>query len=90
MIKPEWFNTFLGFIMPIVVNFLTMRKWRREIKTLIAISISLFIGIISTQVQGFLNLQPENFFNTFIQIFTISQIAYNLFWKTIFIREEVK
>lgn len=90
MIKPEWFNTFLGFIMPIVVNFLTMRKWRREIKTLIAILISLFIGIISTQVQGFLNLQPENFFNTFIQIFTISQIAYNLFWKTIFIREEVK
>ena len=90
MIKPEWFNTFLGFIMPIVVNFLTMRNWRREIKTLIAILISLFIGIISTQVQGFLNLQPENFFNTFIQIFTISQIAYNLFWKTIFIREEVK
>jgi len=90
MIKPEWFNTFLGFIMPIVVNFLTMRKWRREIKTLIAILISLFIGIISTQVQGFLNLQPKNVFNTFIQIFTISQIAYNLFWKTIFIREEVK
>ena len=84
MIKPEWFNTFLGFIMPIVVNFLTMRKWRREIKTLIAILISLFIGIISTQVQGFLNLQPENFFNTFIQIFTISQIAYNLFWKNLF------
>jgi len=90
MIEPEWFNTFLGFIMPIVVNFLTMRKWRREIKTLIAILISLFIGIISTQVQGLLNLQPENFFNTFIQIFTISQIAYNLFWKTIFIREEVR
>jgi len=67
-----------------------MRKWRREIKTLIAILISLFIGIISTQVQGLLNLQPENFFNTFIQIFTISQIAYNLFWKTIFIREEVR
>jgi len=84
MIKPEWFNTFLGFIMPIVVNFLTMRKWRREIKTLVSILISLLIGLISVKLQGLFLLNPQNLFYTFIEIFSISQIAYNLFWKNLF------
>ena len=84
MIEPAWFNTFLGFIMPIVVNFLTMRKWRREIKTLVSILISLLIGLISVKLQGLFLLNPQNLFYTFIEIFSISQIAYNLFWKNLF------
>ena len=84
MIEPAWFNTFLGFIMPIGVNFLTMRKWRREIKTLVSILISLLIGLISVKLQGLFLLNPQNLFYTFIEIFSISQIAYNLFWKNLF------
>ncbi len=84
MIKPAWLNTFLGFIMPIVVNFLTMRNWRREIKTLVSILISLLIGLISVKLQGLFLLNPQNLFYTFIEIFSISQIAYNLFWKNLF------
>jgi len=84
LIEPEWFNSFLGFLMPVVVNFLINQNWKREIKTLIAIIISLFIGIVSTKLQGILFLNPQNLFYTFIEIFTTSQIAYNLFWKTLF------
>lgn len=84
MIKPEWFNTFLGFIMPIIVNFLVNQNWRREIKTLVSILTSLLIGLISVKLQGLFLLNPQNFFYTFIEIFSISQIAYNLFWKNLF------
>ncbi|HQN49006.1 MAG TPA: hypothetical protein PL104_06080 [Caldisericia bacterium] len=90
MINPEWLNSFLGFFMPVLVNYIINKNFSREIKTIIAIITSLLIGFLSTYLQGLFCLSLENFFNTFIQIFTISQIAYNLFWKTIFIREEVK
>jgi hypothetical protein len=84
LIEPEWFNSILGFFMPILVNYLTMKNWKREIKTLIAILISLLIGLISTYLQGLFNLKEGNFFYTFMEIFTTSQIAYNLFWKGLF------
>ncbi|HQL66836.1 MAG TPA: hypothetical protein PK151_04735 [Caldisericia bacterium] len=90
MINPEWLNSFLGFFMPVLVNYIINKNFSREIKTIIAIITSLLIGFLSTYLQGLFCLSLENFFNTFIQIFTISQIAYNLFWKTIFIREEVR
>ncbi|NLI56007.1 hypothetical protein GX420_03350 [bacterium] len=90
MINPEWLNCFLGFFMPVLVNYIINKNFSREIKTILAIITSLLIGFLSTYLQGLFCLSLENFFNTFIQIFIISQIAYNLFWKTIFIREEVK
>ncbi|HOC53321.1 MAG TPA: hypothetical protein PKJ39_06315, partial [Caldisericia bacterium] len=76
MINPEWLNSFLGFFMPVLVNYIINKNFSREIKTIIAIITSLLIGFLSTYLQGLFCLSLENFFNTFIQIFTISQIAY--------------
>lgn len=79
-IKPLWFNSFLGFIMPFFVKYFISKNYSREVKTLIA----LLIGIFSVYLQGKLFLNTKNLDSVLFEIFTISQISYNLFWKEYF------
>ncbi len=86
MIEPAYLNSILGFFMPLLTNLFINKDLPREFKTLIAIVTSLFIGILSAKLQGLLLLSSDNLFQTFITIFSISQIAYNLFWKNLFLK----
>ncbi|MEM5777425.1 MAG: hypothetical protein QXJ06_03170 [Candidatus Aenigmatarchaeota archaeon] len=89
-IKPLWFNSFLGFFMPLLVKYFINRNYSREIKTLIALLFSLLVGIVSLYLQGELFLNTQNFEKTLFEIFTISQISYNLFWKDYFEKSKMK
>ncbi|MEM2117205.1 MAG: hypothetical protein QW754_05710 [Thermoplasmata archaeon] len=81
MIQPEWLNGLLGFLMPLLVRFVTYSEMKRWVKTLVAVFTSIVIGTISVYLQGNFNFQDV--FYTITLIFSVSQIAYNLFWKDV-------
>ncbi|MCX8095432.1 MAG: hypothetical protein N3D74_04535 [Caldisericia bacterium] len=89
-IKPIWFNSFLGIFMPIVVKFFINKNWSRQIKFLIAFLFSFLIGTLSVYLQGKFFMNTNNFEYTLLEIFSISQIAYNLFWKDLFEKSKMK
>lgn len=76
--------------MPLLVKYFLNRNYSRETKTLIALLFSLLVGIVSLYLQGELFLNTQNFEKTLFEIFTISQISYNLFWKDYFEKSKMK
>ena len=81
MIQPEWLNPVLGLFMPLLVRLVINANWSRVVKTIIALVTSICIGFLSTYLTGQFSIQ--NILTSISIIFSISQIAYNLFWKDV-------
>lgn len=82
MIQPEWLNALLGFFMPILVQWIKNKRWSRQAKTIVALTTSILIGIVSVLVTG--QFSYENILQSIAVVFSVGQLAYNLFWKSIF------
>lgn len=79
MLQPEWLNPVLGLFMPLLVRAVINLKWSRVIKTIIALITSIVIGFLSVYFTN--QLDFTNLLYSISLIFSISQVAYNLFWK---------
>ena len=80
-IQPEWYAGALGFIMPIIVNWVIKMHWTRRRKSVVAIITSIIAGFFSAWLSG--NFTPDGILKDIALIFTISQVVYDQFWKDV-------
>lgn len=82
----ENFVWVLGFLMPLVTETLIKATWSRNIKSLVALGISLVIGGVQVLLLG--KFDMTNILASVGAAFTASQIAYDQYFKSKFIERE--
>lgn len=78
VIEPVWLNTLLGVLLPFVIQWLKNVNWKKELKFLFALLISVIVGFISAYFTNNLIFEIEKIVATISYIFTITQIIYKL------------
>ena len=78
-IFPTWYFSFIGVIIPVIVNFVTKKTWNRHIKSAFALGISIIISFGGLYLAG--KIDTVNILATIGTVFTVSQLAYDQIWK---------
>jgi len=79
---PTWYLGFLGVVVPIITNFITSKNWSRNTKSGIALGVSIVIGFGGVYFAG--KLDTVNLLATIGLVFTMSQLSYDQFFKSMF------
>jgi hypothetical protein len=81
-IQPDWLNGALGFIIPILIQWIKGKNWSRFYKFLLALGSCIVAGIVSCLVTGHFDVKDVP--ASIIFIFGVAQITYETFWKQLF------
>jgi len=79
---PQWYIFVIGIVMPFIVEFLKRSSWTRPRKAAFALFCSVVAGLIATWITGQLNW--ANLLVTMTAIFTVSQMLYDTWFKSLF------
>ena len=79
---PQWYVWAIGILMPIIVQLLTGKNWKRWQKSRIAFGVAVLAGVGAVWAEG--KLDFANILATIGVIFTVSQLLYDQYFKNLF------
>jgi cytochrome b subunit of formate dehydrogenase len=78
----EFWSVILGFVMTIVTGFIVGKTWATAVKALVAIGVSLVLGLIQCLVLGQFTI--VDIAKNWTIVFAAGEALYGLYFKSLF------